>query len=220
MSKLALEIAHMIDAVAIGSGHNMEDMEDLVRVAKKYDLHLVYGLNCFYPYLLKELGGSGTIVGGGLCSASTGFESTEQKIFLSKLYQDMGCGEVDLYLNIPYLRSGMEEKALEELKKVRAVTKCTMKVIIEAPILTDEQIKSACHIVIDSGADFIKTGTGFLGATTLETVKKVMAYAKGKIQVKAAGGVMGYETLKIMREMGVTRFGMGYKKVEAMLEKL
>ena len=40
MSKLALEIAHMIDAVAIGSGHNMEDMEDLVRVAKKYDLHL------------------------------------------------------------------------------------------------------------------------------------------------------------------------------------
>lgn len=75
MSKLALEIAHQMDAVAISPEHDFRDMEELVRAAKEFDLHLVYGLNCFYPYLLRELKGTHTIVGGGLVSASSGFES-------------------------------------------------------------------------------------------------------------------------------------------------
>lgn len=70
------------------------------------------------------------------------------------------------------------------------------------------------------GADFIKTGTGFFGPTTLEIVRMVSDAAAGRIRIKAAGGIMGYETLKAMREMGVSRFGMGYKKVAAMLREL
>ena len=220
MSKLALEIAHQMDAVAISPEHDFRDMEELVRAAKEFDLHLVYGLNCFYPYLLRELKGTHTIVGGGLVSASSGFESTEQKLFLAKLYQEMGCGEIDMYLNLPYLRSGMEDRALEELKRMREAVKCPLKVIIEAPLLTPAQIKSACEVVIASGADFIKTGTGFFGPTTLEIVRMVSDAAAGRIRSKAAGGIMGYETLKAMREMGVSRFGMGYKKVAAMLREL
>ena len=220
MTAEALKIAHAMDAVAIGPKHGKEDMKKLVQAAKDYEIHLIYGLNCYYDYLLQELKDSKTIVGGGLCSPSTGFESTEQKVFLSQLYQDMGCGEVDLYINIPYIRDGMEELALEELKKVRDVTKCTMKVIIEAPALTDAQIKSACEVVVASGADFVKTATGFLGPTTLEIVKKVKDAVGDRIAIKAAGGIMGYETLQAMLDMGVTRFGMGYEKVTKLMREL
>lgn len=220
MSAERMRIAKMLDAVAISPGHDFRDMQELARIAKKYQIHLVYGLSCFCPYLLEELKGTGTVVGGGIFSANTGFEDTEQKIFMAKYNQELGCREIDMYINIPYIRSGMEELALKELKRVREVTKCPLKVIIEAPALTDAQIRTACEIVIDSGADFIKTGTGFLGPTTLETVKKVMDTARGKIQVKAAGGIMGYETLSAMEKMGVTRFGMGYKKAEKMLGEL
>ena len=220
MNSESLRIAAMMDAVAIGPEHNFKDMQDLVRVAKEYNIHLIYGLSCFCGYMLKELKGTGTIVGGGIFSAHTGFEDTEQKLFMAKYNQEIGCGEIDMFINIPYIRSGMEDLALEELKKIRNITKCPLKVIIEAPVLSDEQIKTACEIVIESGADFIKTGTGFLGATTLEIVKKVMDVAKGKIQVKAAGGIMGYETVIAMEKMGVSRFGMGYKKAERMLHAL
>lgn len=220
MTEEALCIAHAMDAVAISPKHGFEDMKKLAEAAKRFEWHLVYGLNCYYDYLLSQLKGSKTIVGGGIASASTGFESTEQKLYLSKLYQDMGCGEVDLYINIPYIRDGMEDRALEELKRVREVTKCTMKVIIEAPALTDAQIKSACEVVIASGADFVKTATGFLGPTTLEIVKKVKSAVGDRIQIKAAGGIAGYETLCAMRNMGVSRFGMGFEKVIKMMEEL
>lgn len=220
MTEEALRIAHQMDAVAIGPKHGFADMERLAQTAKKFEWHLVFGLNCYYDYLIRELKDSKTIVGGGLCSASTGFESTQQKVFLSKLYQEMGCGEVDLYLNLPFLRDGKEELALAELKKVREVTKCTMKVIIEAPALTDAQVKTACELVVTSGADFVKTGTGFLGPTTLEIVKKVKDAVGDRIQIKAAGGIMGYETLCAMRKMGVTRFGMGYEKAIKLMEEL
>ncbi len=220
MKRTAAEIAHILDAVAIGKEHNFKDMELLVAAAKKYDFHLIYGLNCFYPYLLKELKGSATIVGGGIASVSTGFEPTEQKVFAAKAYIDMGCGEVDMVMNLTYLRSGMEDYALEELKRIREVVPTTLKVIIEAPLLSDEQVKTACEIVVHSGADFVKTGTGFFGPTTLETVRQVRDAVNGRIQVKAAGGIMGYETVNAMLEMGVTRIGMGYKKAAAMLDEL
>ena len=220
MTEMGWELSRNLDAVAIGPNHGFADMKKLVQAAIKYEWKLIYGLNCYYDYLLSELKGTNTIIGGGLCSASTGFESTEQKIFLAELYQSMGCGEIDLYINIPYIRDGKEELALKELKQIRDVTKCTMKVIIEAPILNDEQIKRACQIVIDSGADYIKTGTGFLGATTLEIVKKVMDQARNKILVKAAGGIMGYETINAMKNMGVDRFGMGYEKAIRLMEEM
>lgn len=220
MTDEAIRVAHMMDAVAIGPKHGFEDMKRLVQAAKRYDWHLVYGLNCYYDYLLYELKDTNTVVGGGICSASTGFESTEQKVFLAKRYQEIGCGEIDLYINIPFIRDQRDELALKELKKVREVTKCTMKVIIEAPTLTDDQIKRACEVVILAGADFVKTGTGFLGATTLETIKKVKEAVGNRIQMKAAGGIMGYETLIAMNHMGVTRFGMGYEKAVRMMQAL
>lgn len=220
MNSLALEIAHIIDAVAISPQHTFHDMEELVAASKKYDIHLVYGLNCFYPYLLKELKGSHTIVGGGIASSSAGYESTEVKLFMAKMYQDMGCGEVDLYINIPYIRSGMPERALDELKKMRDAIECTMKVIVEAPILSSAELKTACEVVVASGADYIKTGTGFLGASTLDTVREVKDYVGDKIKIKAAGGIMGIETVQAMRAMGVSRIGMGYKKVISMLEAM
>lgn len=220
MNDIAVDIAHRMDAVAISPEHNFRDMQELVTVAKKYDLHLVYGLNCFYPYLLENLKGSNTIVGGGIASASTGYESSEQKYFLAELYQSMGCGEMDLYINIPFIRSGMEDRALQELQKLRNIIKCTMKVIIEAPALSDDQIRTAGDVVVRSGADFIKTGTGFLGPTTLEIVQKVKEAVGNKIQIKAAGGITGYPMVKAMLDMGVTRIGMGYKKVIKMMEEL
>lgn len=214
------QLADKIDAVAIGTTHNFADMQALADAAKRFDLHLVYGLNCFYPYLLQQLKGCHTIVGGGIGSSGTGAEGTEVKLYQAKLYQEMGCGEVDLYINIPYIRSGMAEEALKELRILRDAIRCPMKVIVEAPVLNSEQLKSACEVVVASGADFIKTGTGFLGASTLETVRCVKQLVGDRVQIKAAGGIQGIETVSAMLDMGVSRIGMGFLKVVDMLEQM
>ena len=85
---------------------------------------------------------------------------------------------------------------------------------------TIENVQHGVQAFKNSGADYIKTGTGFLGATTLEIVKKVMDQARNKILVKAAGGIMGYETINAMKNMGVDRFGMGYEKAIRLMEEM
>lgn len=213
------EFVRMTDVVAIGDNQHLADMKELVRVAKDNDFWLVYGHQCYTDYLVNSLKNSKVKVGGPL-NFGLGMDATELKLFAAEHFLVIGCDEIDMVMNLSYLREGQDDKILDELRRIRGVVPCIFKVIIEAPMLNEDELKRACEIVIASGADFIKTGTGFHGATTVEMVKKIAAISNGRIGIKAAGGIRDVETVQAMIDAGVTRFGMSYITALSIAEEL
>lgn len=114
----------------------------------------------------------------------------------------------------------MFDEVEKEIKAIRAATPMILKVILNTPLLTNEEIKIACEMIVGAGCDFVKTGTGLYGPTTLEVVTLIKEAVVGKVQIKASGGITGLPMIEQLKKMGVTRFGLGNQKVVAMIEEL
>ena len=94
----------------------------------------------------------------------------------------------------------------------------TYKVILETPQFNDEELKIACELCIDGGADFVKTGTGTLGATDVHTIEVISKALKGRAKIKASGGIRTLETVDAMLDLGVARFGIGMNSAIKLFE--
>ncbi len=217
MKLTAEQFGHMIDGACINATMSFSSQRDLAEAAKKYGFKQVYGFASYYDYLLKELKGTVTGVGGGVGSSlGAGTERTEVKVFEAQTYMNMGIDEIDMWMNIAALKNSEFDYVLKDIQAVRAVVPKdhNLKVIIEPSILTNEQIETATKLVVEGGADFVKAGTGFLGACTLEHARLMIRAADGKIKVKCSGGVRDLAVVKEMYDMGVARFGMSLKSME------
>lgn len=217
MKLTAEQFGHMIDGACISPEMSFTSQRDLAEAAKKYGFKQVYGFASYYDYLLGELKGTVTGVGGGVGSSlGAGTERTEVKVFEAKTYIDMGIDEIDMWMNIAALKNSEFDYVRKDIEAVRAVVPKghNLKVIIEPAILTKEQIETATKLVAEGGADFVKAGTGFLGACTLEHARLMLRAADGKIKVKCSGGIRELQVVKEMYDMGVARFGMGIASVE------
>ena len=107
------------------------------------------------------------------------------------------------------VKSGDWEGVLEEIKAVKASCKGRiLKVIVEACLLTREEKQAMCRIVSMSGADFIKTSTGFsTGGATYEDVKLFREHCSPDVRIKAAGGIRTLEEAQTYLELGADRIG-------------
>ncbi len=221
MTEKALAFARMVDSVAINPRDTFDDIKKLVEDAKKYHYHLIYGLSCYNEYMIEQLKGTDTLVGGAIGEAlGIGEPPVACKVAMAKHWVEIGCGELDMFMNISMLRSRMYDEVLKEIKAIRAVTSKILKVIIHTPLLTDEEIKIASEIVAEGGADFVKTSTGFFGPTTIEAVKILKDAVGDKCQIKAAGGVQGLPMIEELKALGVTRFGLSNAKTVGIIEEL
>lgn len=138
-----------------------------------------------------------------------GYSTTATKIFECKDALDNGADEIDTVINIGHLKSGLYDSILSELKSLKEV--CgdkILKVIIETCLLTDEEKIKMCEIVTASGADYIKTSTGF--STNGATKEDVALFAKhiGKnVKIKAAGGISSLKDAEEFIKLGASRLG-------------
>lgn len=120
-----------------------------------------------------------------------------------------GAHEIDMVANIGWLCSDRFEEAESEIRKVRRnlPPEVLLKVIIEAGKLTERQQVEATRCVINGGAQFVKTCTGFFGGATVEQVRTLHAAAAGQIEVKASGGIRTLAQCRELLEAGATRLG-------------
>ena len=120
-----------------------------------------------------------------------------------------GADEIDMVANIGWIKSGEFTKLEQEIKNVRKSIpfNILLKVIIECPLLTKTEQVSASNAVINGGAQFVKTGTGFSGGVTPEHVKTLFAAAGSQIEVKASGGIKTASQCQKLIECGATRLG-------------
>lgn len=222
---MRLEMAQYIDHTLLKSQASYEDIEKLCQEAKDYGFYSVCVNPCYVAFAAEKLSETSVKV-----VATVGFPlgatSTNTKAFEAAEAIRSGASEVDMVINVGYLKSGdyfaVREDIEEVVKAVKDVNpEAKVKVIVETCYLTDDEKVSACRIVMDLGADFIKTSTGFgTGGATLEDVRLMKTMVQGKVQVKVAGGIRDLETALAMIEAGATRIGTssGIAIVEAIKE--
>jgi deoxyribose-phosphate aldolase len=134
---------------------------------------------------------------------------TDAKRLEAEAAVDDGAQEIDVVLNIGKLKDGDDKYVLRELcDVVEAAAENTVKVIIETCLLTRDEKIRACEIIVESGAHFVKTSTGFSASgATIEDVKLLRQSVGPKFGVKASGGIRDTATALAMIEAGATRLG-------------
>jgi deoxyribose-phosphate aldolase len=138
-----------------------------------------------------------------------GYNTTDVKVFETKDAISNGAQEIDMVINIGHLKDRKYDQILEEIKKIKAA--CgdkILKVIIETCLLTDEEKIKMCEIVTKSGAEFIKTSTGFSkSGATFEDVALFKKHVSSDIRIKAAGGISSFDDAEKFIELGASRLG-------------
>ena len=138
-----------------------------------------------------------------------GYATTKAKCFMAADAVENGADEVDMVINIGWAKEGKWEDLTAEIAAIKAACGSKiLKVIIETCLLTDEEKIALCKCVSDSGADFIKTSTGFSKAgATFADVELFAKHVAPHVQIKAAGGISSLEDAEKFIELGATRLG-------------
>lgn len=214
------EIARLIDISAVRADSIRQDVEDIIDGAIKHNFICVFPMPGMLPLVFEKLKDHPQIGIGGVVGFPSGGETTASKLFQAKELKEAGCNEIDMVLNIGKLKSGMLNDIEDEIRQIKAaVSPLPLKVIMEVVLLTDEEIKTASSIILKAGADYIKTGTGWAGATTPHHIDLIKETVGDAIKLKVAGGVRTLDTLLEMYQMGVSRFGIGYKSALSIMEE-
>lgn len=134
---------------------------------------------------------------------------TEAKAFEAKLAIEAGANEIDMVINVGFLKSHQLDFVKEDIKAVKQACGSTLlKVILETCLLTKDEIVAVCKICSELNVEFVKTSTGFsTGGATAEDVALMRQTVGPKMGVKASGGVRSKETAQAMIDAGATRLG-------------
>lgn len=201
----------MIDHTLLKPESTSLDINKLIKEAKKYNFYSICINPCWIEYVKNELKNSEikivSVIGFPL-----GSMTTESKIFETVDSIKKGADEIDMVINIGKFKEGDYNFVLNEIKEIKKIcNNVILKVIIETALLSEDEIRKATDIVIESEADYIKTSTGFSnrGANQrdIEIFVDVIRSKKSKLKIKAAGGIKSMDDIIKYTQMGVNRFG-------------
>ena len=138
-----------------------------------------------------------------------GYDTTAAKCFMATDAVDNGADEVDMVINLGWVKDGKFDAVEREIAAIKKACKGKLlKVIIETCLLTDEEKVEMCHVVTRSGADYIKTSTGFSKAgATFHDVELFAANVGPNVKIKAAGGISSLEDAEKFIALGASRLG-------------
>ena len=203
-----VQLASFIDHTLLKPDANAEDIEKLCAEARENNFFSVCVNGSWIAKAQHLLDGSDVKV-AGVVGFPLGAMSGDTKRFEAEAAIDDGAQEIDVVLNIGRLKAGDDRYVLRELiDVVEAADERTVKVILETCLLTDDEKIRACKIVVESGAHFVKTSTGFsTSGATIADVKLMCATVGQKFGVKASGGIRDTMAALAMIEAGATRLG-------------
>ncbi|AIA29644.1 deoxyribose-phosphate aldolase [Mycoplasmopsis californica HAZ160_1] len=198
----------MIDHTYLKADATVAEIDKLINEAIKYDFKTICVNSSWVAYAKEKLQGTNvgitSVIGfplGACLSNVKAFEAAEAV--------RAGADEIDMVINIGKMKQGDYNFVLEDIKTVKAsLPNNVLKVIVETALLTNEEIIKVTEIVMESGAEFIKTSTGFsTRGANLEDVKIMKSVCGDKLLIKAAGGISNKADLIAMVEAGANRFG-------------
>ena len=201
------EILKMVDHTLLLQTSTWEEIKQICDDAMKYGTASVCIPPCYVRQASEYMGDKMavcTVIGfpNGNCTTAT-------KVFETKDAIANGAKEIDMVINVGQLKAGNYEYVLNEIKEIKsACGDKILKVIIETCLLSEDEKIKMCEIVTESGADFIKTSTGFsTGGATFEDVALFAAHVGPDVKIKAAGGIASLDDAKKFMELGAQRLG-------------
>lgn len=138
-----------------------------------------------------------------------GYTTTAAKVFETKDAIANGADEIDMVANLGWIKDGLYDQQLEEIRQIKAACgNRILKVIIETCLLTEQEKIRMCQVVTESGADYIKTSTGFSTAgATFDDVALFEKHVGPHVKIKAAGGIASLEDAERFVALGASRLG-------------
>ena len=198
-----------IDHTLLKATATEQDIINLCDEAKKHKFFSVCVNSCYVSLAKSQLNNSDVKV----CSVigfPLGAMSTKAKVEETKQALKDGADEIDMVINVGFLKSKNFDAVWQDIEAVKQVMPNNiLKVILETCYLEEIEIIKASELAINSGADFIKTSTGFgTGGATIHDVEIMKSVAqKCKVKIKASGGIRDTETAKAYIEAGAERIG-------------
>ena len=202
-------LAKTIDHSLLRPELTLTEVREGCDLAGRYDVASV----CVRPgdvAFAAEILGEGTVAVGTVVGFPHGSHATATKVFEAERALADGATELDMVINIGWLRSDEDDRVGEDIRAVVDAVRgiALVKVILENSYLDDDEKVRGCRLAEAAGADFVKTSTGFApGGATIEDLRLMRATVSPNVRVKAAGGVRTLDTLLQVISIGVDRVG-------------
>ncbi len=201
------EILKHVDHTLLLQGSTWEEIKQICDDAMAYQTASVCIPPCYVKQAAEYMGGKVAVC--TVIGFPNGNTTTATKAFETKDALSNGASEIDMVINIGWLKDKKYDLVEDEIKTLKAV--CgdkILKVIIETCFLTEEEKIKMCEIVTAAGADYIKTSTGFGGAgATFEDIELFSKHIGEGVKMKAAGGIASLDDAVRFLELGADRLG-------------
>ena len=203
-----MKLNQYIDHTLLKATATTKDIEKLCNEAKQFNFKAVCVNSCYVNLAAKELKNHKILV-AAVVGVPLGAMATASKVAEAKKCIEDGADEIDMVLNIGFLKSGLHKRVEKDISEVKkAIGNHTLKVILETCYLTDEEITLASSIAVKANADYIKTSTGFgTGNATPSAIKLMKTVVGEKAKIKASGGIRDRKTALLYVNLGVDRIG-------------
>jgi deoxyribose-phosphate aldolase len=198
----------LIDHTVLRPEATLMDVRRLCQEAIDYGFSVVFVPPCYVSEAVAAFIGTavrvGIPIGFPLGGHTTSIKAAEATEAVSR-----GAGVLDMVINISRLKSGDVDYVRQDIfEVVHATPGVEHKVILETCYLTQQEKETACRLVVEAGAEYVKTSTGFGAAgATVEDVRLMKKAVAGKVKVKASGGIRDWKTTRLMLEAGADRIG-------------
>jgi deoxyribose-phosphate aldolase len=198
----------LIDHTVLKPEATKKDVLRLCQEAKDHGFTVIFVPPCYVDEAVSAVSGTAIRVGIPI-GFPLGGHTTKAKVTEATEAVSRGATVLDMVINISRLKSGDVDFVRQDIAEVvRATPNIEHKVILETCYLTTQEKLTACQLVVEAGADYVKTSTGFgaAGATADDVILMKKAVA-GKAKVKASGGIRDWKTTRAMLEAGADRIG-------------
>ncbi|MFL1896247.1 deoxyribose-phosphate aldolase [Aquimarina sp. 2-A2] len=203
-----MNINQYIDHTLLKPQAVADDINTLCEEAITHNFYAVCLNGCFVTQAVKLLQDTAVKV-AAVIGFPLGAMATKAKVFEATQAIADGADEIDMVLNIGWLKAGDHDAVEREIKEIKtAIGEKVLKVIIETCFLNVTEKKVACQLCVNAGADFVKTSTGFgTGGATMDDIELMKEEVGSLVKIKASGGIKDYATAKAYIDLGVTRIG-------------
>ncbi len=203
------DLSKVIEYTAVKFGTTTGDVRSLCKQAILNKYRAVCVNSGFIKICYEELRNHPEVLIVSTAGFPTGAGSYKAKIYEAIYAAEEGAKEIDFVPNIGLLKDRKDKELRDEIRGVvrNNAGLADVKIIVEAPILTPEELVRICNMAAEEGAAYIKTATGFNGDTTVDMVKNIKKIVGNKCKIKAAGGIKDVETVKAMLKAGADTIG-------------
>ncbi|PTX41637.1 deoxyribose-phosphate aldolase [Christiangramia gaetbulicola] len=202
------DLKNYIDHTLLAATATESQIRNLCEEAKEHGFYAVC-VNSSYVALAKNFLKDSEVKLAATIGFPLGAASASSKIQEAKKAVLDGAGEIDMVINIGFFKDRKYDEVKSEIQEIKkTIGNNLLKVIIETCYLTDDEIEKVSELVMQAGADYVKTSTGFgTRGASLKDVQIMKKVVGDKIKIKASGGIRDAETARQYIELGVSRIG-------------